>query len=59
MLYHPADSYETYEQYFLNFLISETVCYYFVSQLYNILHFLKEKGDLLLCGKRSIHFYLL
>ena len=44
---------------FLNFLISETVCYYFVSQLYNILHFLKEKGDLLLCGKRSIHFYLL
>ena len=22
-------------------------------------HFLKEKGDLLLCGKRSIHFYLL
>lgn len=55
----PADSYERYEQYFLNFLIFETVCYYFVSQLYNILHFLKEKGDLLLCGKRSIHFYLL
>ena len=52
----PADPYGIYGQYFLNFLISETVCYYFVSQLYNILHFLKEKGDLLLCGKRSILF---
>ena len=41
---------------FSELLIFETVCYYFVSQLYNILHFLKEKGDLLLCGKRSILF---
>ena len=57
MLYHPRWFIWTIWTVFSELLIFETVCYYFVSQLYNILHFLKEKGDLLLCGKRSILFW--